>query len=58
MLLYMYVDLPNGSLLPMNILFDTGAQVNLVRRDLVSRQKWKTVPSPVRLITANSSVMR
>ena len=54
----MDVELPNGDFLPLKILVDTGAQVNLVRRDLVPRQDWRPAPNPVRLITANSSILR
>ena len=35
----------------------TGAQVNLVRRDLVSRQDLKTAQNPVKRITAKNSVL-
>ena len=55
LLLDMDVELPDGSLLPLKILVDTGAQVNLVKRGLVSRQDWKIAQNPVRLITANNS---
>ena len=51
MVLDMDVELPNGDFLPLKILVDTGAQVNLVRRDLVPRQDWRPAPNPVRLIT-------
>ena len=58
MVLDMDVELPNGDFLPLKILVDTGAQVNLVRRDLVPRQDWRPAPNPVRLITANNSILR
>ena len=45
MLLEMDVELPNVNLLPLNILVDTGAQVNLVKRDLVSSGDWKPAPN-------------
>ena len=54
----MDVELADGSLLPLNIWVDTGAQVNLVKRGLVSRQDRKIAQNPVRLITANNSVLR
>ena len=57
MLLDMDVELPDGSFLPLKILVDTGAQVNLVKRGLVSRQDWEIAQNPVRLITANNSVL-
>ena len=58
LLLDMDVELPDGSLLPLKFLVDTGAQVNLVKRGLVSGQDWKIAQNPVRLITANNSVLR
>ena len=47
MVLDMDVELPNGDFLPLKFLVDTGAQVNMVRRDLVPRQDWRPAPNPV-----------
>ena len=37
-MLGMEVALPNGNILPMHILVDTGAQANLVRRELILKE--------------------
>ena len=57
LILDMDVELPNGNLIPLKILVDTGAQVNLIRRDLVSRQHWRGAENPVKLVTANNTIL-
>ena len=57
MLLDMDFELPNGNLIPMKVLVDTGAQVNLVRQDIISCQHWKGAENPVKLVTANNTIL-
>jgi hypothetical protein len=57
LLLDMDVELPNSKLKNMKILVDTGAQINLVKRGLIPPSLWQRARNPVRLITANNSVL-
>lgn len=57
LLMDMDVAYPRGDLVAMKILVDTGAQVNLVRSNLVPPEFLKMAKDPVRLLAANNSVL-
>lgn len=57
LLLNIDARLPNGSFLALKILVDTGAQVNLIKEKLVARQFFSSAENPVRLITANNTIL-
>jgi len=50
-------QLPNGEVIPLKVLVDTGAQVNLVRRELIPQEFWREAKNPIQLITANGSIL-
>ncbi len=52
------VETPERGILPLRVLVDTGAQVNLIRRELVPPESWRIAEDPVRLITANNTVLK
>ena len=49
--------LPNGGLIALKFLADTGAQVNLIKEKLVARQFFWSPENPVKLITANNTIL-
>ncbi len=57
LLLDIDASLPNGGVLALKILVDTGAQVNLIKEKLVARQFFRSAENPVKLITANNSIL-
>ncbi len=52
LLLDIDASLPNGNLIALKKLVDTGAQINLIKEKLVARQLFRSADNPVRLITA------
>jgi hypothetical protein len=57
LLLDIDASLPNGGLIGLKILVDTGAQVNLIKEKLVPFQFFKRAETPLKLITANNSIL-
>ena len=57
LLLDIDAHLPNGNLIALKILVDTGAQVNLIKEKLVPRQFFRSAENPVKLITANNTIL-
>ena len=59
MQLFLEIDasLPNGNLVALEVLVDTGAQVNLIKERLVTCQFFQRAKNPVRLITAKNSIL-
>ncbi len=57
LLLDIDASLPNGTLVALKVLVDTGAQVNLIKERLVPCQFFRRAENPLKLITANSSIL-
>ena len=57
LLLDIDAQLPNGNLIALKILVDTGAQVNLIKAKIVARQFFKSAENRVKLITANNTIL-
>ena len=57
LLLDIDASLPNGGLIGLKFLVDTGAQVNLIKEKLVPFQFFKRAETPLKLITANNSIL-
>ena len=57
LLLDIDAHLPNGKLIALKILVDTGAQVNLIKEKLGARQFFKSAENLVKLITANNTIL-
>ena len=49
--------LPNGNLIALKILVDTGAQVKLIKDKIVAKQFFRSAENPHRLITANNIIL-
>ena len=57
LLLEIDASLPNGSLVALKVLVDTGAQVNLIKERLVPCHFFQRGVNPVKFITANNSIL-
>ena len=57
LLLDIDAQLPNGNLIALKTLVYTGAQVNLIKEKLVARHFFRSAEIPVKLITANNTIL-
>ena len=57
LLLDIDASLQDGGILTLKVLVDMGAQVNLIKEKLLARQLFRSAENPVKLITANSSIL-
>ena len=54
----LFVRLPTGEGRILNVLINTGAQVNLLRTGLLEPRLLQRAQTPVRLVTANNQVLQ